>query len=105
MAVRLRSIFLLEVKVPRPLCRCLCTKSKRTESYYKERASKLVDKIIRVDHAGEFGADRIYAGQMAVLGHEPHRALHSDCRSEPVRLSEAERSQCNRNEHIALPRV
>jgi len=28
----------------------------------------LIDKILRVDHAGEFGADRIYAGQMAVLG-------------------------------------
>jgi len=27
-----------------------------------------VDSIIRVDHAGELGADRIYAGQMAVLG-------------------------------------
>ena len=24
--------------------------------------------ILRVDHAGEFGADRIYAGQMFVLG-------------------------------------
>jgi len=29
---------------------------------------KLYDRIIRVDHAGELGADRIYAGQMAVLG-------------------------------------
>ena len=28
---------------------------------------KLYDKIIRVDHAGELGADRIYMGQMAVL--------------------------------------
>lgn len=28
-----------------------------------------IDKIIRVNHAGELGADRIYAGQMAVLGH------------------------------------
>lgn len=28
-----------------------------------------IDSIIRVDHAGELGADRIYAGQMAVLGH------------------------------------
>ncbi|KAI8797426.1 5-demethoxyubiquinone hydroxylase, mitochondrial, partial [Biomphalaria glabrata] len=28
----------------------------------------LLDKVIRVDHAGEFGADRIYAGQYAVLG-------------------------------------
>jgi ubiquinone biosynthesis monooxygenase Coq7 len=30
-------------------------------------SQELIDKIIRVDHAGEFGADRIYAGQMAVL--------------------------------------
>lgn len=27
-----------------------------------------LESIIRVDHAGELGADRIYAGQMAVLG-------------------------------------
>jgi ubiquinone biosynthesis monooxygenase Coq7 len=27
-----------------------------------------LDEIIRVDHAGELGADVIYAGQMAVLG-------------------------------------
>lgn len=29
---------------------------------------KMLNSIIRVDHAGELGADRIYAGQMAVLG-------------------------------------
>ncbi|NXM95801.1 COQ7 protein, partial [Sylvia borin] len=28
----------------------------------------VIDRIIRVDHAGEYGANRIYAGQMAVLG-------------------------------------
>ncbi|XP_068279433.1 5-demethoxyubiquinone hydroxylase, mitochondrial [Nyctibius grandis] len=28
----------------------------------------LIERIIRVDHAGEYGANRIYAGQMAVLG-------------------------------------
>lgn len=28
----------------------------------------LLDRVIRVDHAGEYGANRIYAGQMAVLG-------------------------------------
>ncbi|XP_032826116.2 NADPH-dependent 3-demethoxyubiquinone 3-hydroxylase, mitochondrial [Petromyzon marinus] len=28
----------------------------------------LLERIIRVDHAGEYGADRIYAGQLAVLG-------------------------------------
>lgn len=34
----------------------------------RSRPSPLIDEIIRVDHAGELGADRIYAGQMAVLG-------------------------------------
>lgn len=28
----------------------------------------VIERIIRVDHAGEYGANRIYAGQMAVLG-------------------------------------
>lgn len=32
------------------------------------RASKDVASMIRVNHAGELGADRIYAGQMAILG-------------------------------------
>ena len=39
-------------------------KSERRE---KARQKKLVSKILRVDHAGELGADRIYAGQLAVL--------------------------------------
>jgi len=29
---------------------------------------ELIERIIRVDHAGEYGAVRIYQGQMAVLG-------------------------------------
>ena len=32
------------------------------------KARNLIDSIVRVDHAGELGADRIYAGQVAVLG-------------------------------------
>jgi|UniRef100_A0AC35FKE8 ubiquinone biosynthesis monooxygenase Coq7 len=28
---------------------------------------RMIERIVRVDHAGELGADRIYAGQMAVL--------------------------------------
>ena len=39
--------------------------------FYSTKASRnreVIDRIIRVDHAGELGADRIYAGQMAVLG-------------------------------------
>jgi 3-demethoxyubiquinol 3-hydroxylase len=34
-------------------------------------AEALVERIIRVDHAGEYGAARIYAGQLAVLGRSP----------------------------------
>src|SRR3546814_11514103 len=31
----------------------------------------LIDRIVRVDHAGEFGAQRIYEGQLAVLARHP----------------------------------
>lgn len=34
----------------------------------RPKADEALASMIRVDHAGEFGADRIYAGQMAVLG-------------------------------------
>ncbi|PPR12160.1 MAG: 2-nonaprenyl-3-methyl-6-methoxy-1,4-benzoquinol hydroxylase [Alphaproteobacteria bacterium MarineAlpha11_Bin1] len=30
--------------------------------------NKMLDRIVRVDHAGEYGAVRIYQGQLAVLG-------------------------------------
>ncbi|MEZ5647765.1 MAG: demethoxyubiquinone hydroxylase family protein [Alphaproteobacteria bacterium] len=33
--------------------------------------ASLVDRIIRVDHAGEYGAKRIYEGQLAVLKNDP----------------------------------
>jgi ubiquinone biosynthesis monooxygenase Coq7 len=33
-----------------------------------EKLRALRDRMLRVDHAGEYGANRIYAGQMAVLG-------------------------------------
>ena len=32
------------------------------------KGKALVERIVRVDHAGEYGATRIYAGQIAVLG-------------------------------------
>ena len=35
---------------------------------------ELVRRMIRVDHAGEYGAKRIYEGQLAVLGRGPHAA-------------------------------
>ncbi|HVA13756.1 MAG TPA: demethoxyubiquinone hydroxylase family protein [Stellaceae bacterium] len=33
--------------------------------------AELLARMIRVDHAGEYGAARIYAGQLAVLGKSP----------------------------------
>jgi ubiquinone biosynthesis monooxygenase Coq7 len=33
--------------------------------------AQTISRMIRVDHAGEFGAARIYAGQLAVLGRGP----------------------------------
>lgn len=33
-----------------------------------KQSKALLDRILRVDHAGEYGAVRIYQGQMAVLG-------------------------------------
>lgn len=45
--------------------RCICSQSRQTRV---GRPKPHIDRIIRVDHAGELGADRIYAGQMAVLG-------------------------------------
>ncbi len=33
------------------------------------------ERMIRVDHAGEYGAARIYAGQLAVMGKTPGRKL------------------------------
>lgn len=33
--------------------------------------SEQIKRFVRVDHAGEFGAERIYTGQLAVLGQGP----------------------------------
>jgi len=61
---------------PIPAVRCASNydenyplKSKR---YVKKRQSSMVSKMIRVDHAGELAADRIYAGQLAVLKNTKH---------------------------------
>ncbi|XP_043477968.1 5-demethoxyubiquinone hydroxylase, mitochondrial [Leptopilina heterotoma] len=48
--------------------RLMSSEAQQTASATNIRASNLVDSIVRVDHAGELGADRIYAGQMAILG-------------------------------------
>ncbi len=38
-------------------------------------AKEQVNRMIRVDHAGEYGAARIYAGQLRVLGRHPASAV------------------------------
>lgn len=50
------------------LCNQLIRNSSSEAKTIRPRPSRMIDEIIRVDHAGEMGADRIYAGQMAVLG-------------------------------------
>lgn len=46
----------------------------------------LIDRILRVDHAGEYGAVRIYEGQLAVLGRE------SEAGKAIARMAEQERA-------------
>jgi ubiquinone biosynthesis monooxygenase Coq7 len=43
-------------------------KAKRARLPGDRSPDETVARMIRVDHAGEFGAQRIYAGQLAVLG-------------------------------------
>ena len=38
-------------------------------------AGELVERIVRVDHAGEYGAVRIYEGQLRILGRRPDAAV------------------------------
>lgn len=51
--------------------KCLTTYTRWIHSNSTGKPSAIVDEFIRVDHAGELGADRIYAGQMAILGNGP----------------------------------
>jgi len=53
------------------------TQSRRTQPHTTQEdrlagdmdKREFIDRLIRVDHAGEFGAQRIYQGQIDVLGH------------------------------------
>lgn len=38
---------------------------------FTDKEKAIIDRMIRVDHAGEFGANTIYQGQLAVLGKTP----------------------------------
>ena len=50
-----------------------------------------IDRMIRVDHAGEFGAARIYDGQLAVLkGHPSEQVIRSMANQEQKHLAHFE---------------
>ena len=51
----------------------LKTKNRSSQKSQKAQSKKNLDQIIRVDHAGEYGAVRIYQGQLAVLKNSKHR--------------------------------
>ena len=63
MALIRQSILVLR----RPNVTKCCKRLLSTKESEAERQA-MIDKFLRVDHAGEFGADKIYAGQLAVLG-------------------------------------
>ncbi|KAF4518845.1 hypothetical protein B566_EDAN006696 [Ephemera danica] len=47
---------------------CACSRV-HSRAVHSKRAPEEIAEMLRVDHAGEFGANRIYAGQLAVLRH------------------------------------
>ncbi|MDJ0893965.1 MAG: demethoxyubiquinone hydroxylase family protein [Alphaproteobacteria bacterium] len=59
--------------------------------------AQLIDRIIRVDHAGEFGAQRIYAGQLSVLRNPRARA-------EVIRMAEQEKAHYREFERLVSRR-
>lgn len=44
---------------------------KRRRTLPGDKTAESIAAMIRVDHAGEYGAKRIYEGQMKALGHDP----------------------------------
>ena len=59
---------------------------------FTPRQRAFLDAMLRVDHAGETGAVRIYEGQLAVLGRGPERAtLEHMAAGERVHLAAFER--------------
>ncbi|MBI1777383.1 MAG: demethoxyubiquinone hydroxylase family protein [Proteobacteria bacterium] len=58
---------------------------------------QLIERIIRVDHAGEYGAKRIYEGQLAILARSPAApSLQHMARQEEEHLAEFERLMVQR---------
>jgi 3-demethoxyubiquinol 3-hydroxylase len=62
-------------------------------------AKALVERFLRVDQAGEYGATRIYAGQLAVLGRQNSGAV-----AEIRRMAEQERRHLARFDRLMVER-
>ena len=58
---------------------------------------ELVERMIRVDHAGEYGAVRIYEGQLAVLGKSPSAGVIRE-------MADQERRHLERFEKLVIER-
>ena len=59
--------------------------------------AEAIERMIRVDHAGEYGAVRIYEGQLAVLGKSPAAGVIRE-------MAEQERKHLERFERLVVER-
>jgi ubiquinone biosynthesis monooxygenase Coq7 len=64
-----------------------------------DESNASIESMIRVDHAGEYGAKRIYEGQMAVLGNKPKlkKIIAHMARQEQVHLDFFEKEIASRH--------
>lgn len=69
---------------------------KSSANYLLRRRHQIYDQMIRVDHAGELAADRIYWGQMVVL--------RNDTKHSPViqEMWDQEKNHLNQFEKLAV---
>lgn len=67
-------------------------------------AEREVARIIRVDHAGEYGAKRIYDGQLAVLGKRPGNTKSGAAAKKIRHMAEQEQRHLDAFEKLVLDR-
>ena len=67
-------------------------------------AEREVARMIRVDHAGEYGAKRIYDGQLAVLGRRPGNTRSGAAAKKIRHMAEQEQRHLDAFEKLVLER-
>ncbi|XP_058819200.1 5-demethoxyubiquinone hydroxylase, mitochondrial [Topomyia yanbarensis] len=89
------------IKFNSSLVRSVHTSSRVAATCGTKRCPEMIDRFIRVDHAGELGANQIYKGQLAVLGHtKMGRTIEHMWEQEKVHKAEFDRLMCK---HRARP--